>query len=153
MYDSFGWQVLDRGQCLALLGTATVGRVVYTVRGLPAVQPVRFAVRGDVVLFCVPAVSALFTAVHDTVVAFEADGLYPVPGPGDGWFVTVLGRADETRDPELVGGLPPLAWREPSFAVEDRWIGIPADLVSGRRLGRRGAPSPDRWPAGRGDGQ
>lgn len=133
MYDSFGWQVLDRGESLALLGTAAVGRVVYTVRGLPAVQPVRFAVRDAVVVFCVPAVSVLFSAVHDTVVAFEADGFGPAPG--DGWFVTVLGRADETRDPDLVGGLPPLVWRSPPFAAEDRWIGIPADVVAGRRLG------------------
>jgi hypothetical protein len=133
MYDSFGWQVLDRGQCLALLGGAAVGRVVYTVHGLPAVQPVRFAVRSGTVVFCVPAVSALFSAVHDTVVAFEADGLGPAPG--DGWFVTVLGRADETHDPCLLDDLPSLAWRPPAFAVEDRWIGIPADVVSGRRLG------------------
>lgn len=134
MYDSFGWQALDRGQCLALLGTATVGRVVYTARGLPAVQPVRFTVRDDIVLFSVPAVSALFSALHDTVVAFEADGLGAGPAPESSWFVTVLGRADETRDPELVAGLPPLAWRAPAFAVEDRWIGLPADVVSGRRL-------------------
>src|SRR3954471_12600528 len=92
MFDSFGLQVLDRVRCLALLATAAGGRVVYPARGLPAVQPVRFAVRGDTVLFCAPAVSALFGAVHDTVVAFEADGFGP--GSTGGWFVTVLGRAD-----------------------------------------------------------
>jgi hypothetical protein len=146
MFDSFGLQVLDRARCLALLGTTAVGRVVYTARGLPAVQPVRFAVRGDTVLFCAPAVSALFGAVHDTVVAFEADGFGP--DLANGWFVTVVGRADETRDPELVTGLPSLAWREPAFVVEDRWIAIPADVVSGRWLGEPHPPPPARLEEG-----
>ncbi len=123
MLDPFGLEVLGREQCLELLATAGIGRVVFTTRGLPAVQPVRFVLADDAVNFGAPAASPLFVAAHDGVVAFEADAF--APDLGSGWWVTVLGRARATRERAR-------AW--PASTADDRWIRIPLEVVSGRRL-------------------
>ncbi|MDQ0379422.1 pyridoxamine 5'-phosphate oxidase family protein [Amycolatopsis thermophila] len=123
MFDPFGLEVLGRDQCLALLATAGIGRVVFTARGLPAVQPVRFALCAEAVSFGATAGSPLFTAASDGVVAFEADGFDE--DLRSGWWVTVLGRARATREPAS-------AW--PVSTADDRWIRIPLEVVSGRRL-------------------
>ncbi|MFJ2193016.1 pyridoxamine 5'-phosphate oxidase family protein [Kitasatospora sp. NPDC087861] len=112
---------LDRERALELLARAAVGRVVYTIRALPAVLPVRFRLDlsdGGGVLLSAPAGSELARAVDDAVIAFEAD---EVDGAdGSGWYVTILGRAQ-------VG---PAAGRTPG-AVRIR---IRPELVVGRRL-------------------
>ena len=46
-----GFDVLSRTECLRLLASAKVGRVVYTDGALPAVTPVNFALDGTVVVF------------------------------------------------------------------------------------------------------
>ncbi|MFF5989584.1 pyridoxamine 5'-phosphate oxidase family protein [Prauserella flavalba] len=130
MLDSFGLEVLHRDECIALLGAVDLGRVVFTHRGLPAVQPVRFVVRGEAVLCGAPGGSALFAAANDNVVAFEAEVFSP--DLGSGWFVTVLGRAGELRDQHLAAGLPELTWRP---GPDDRHLRIPVEVISGRRLG------------------
>jgi hypothetical protein len=109
--------VLDRPACLGLLATAGIGRVVFTIRALPAVQPVRFALCDDAVVFRVSARNALFARVVDSVVAVEADSFDDDIAAG--WFVTVLGRAKEDRE-----GRPGV----------DRWIRVPIESVSGRRI-------------------
>ncbi|WP_158886376.1 pyridoxamine 5'-phosphate oxidase family protein [Amycolatopsis anabasis] len=130
MLDSSAPEVLDRAQCLALLRTAPIGRVVFTNRGLPAVQPVRFLLNGDCVCFPAPADSALFAAANDSVIAFEADSF--APDLTEGWCVTVLGRAGEDTAPDPLSGLPGLRWEYP--ATDDRRIRLPAEVVNGRRL-------------------
>ncbi|MFD9961535.1 pyridoxamine 5'-phosphate oxidase family protein [Amycolatopsis sp. NPDC058986] len=130
MTDPSGFEVLGREQCVALLATAPIGRVVFTHRALPAVQPVRFSVRDGAAVFAVPSGSAVFAAMLDTVVAFSADDV-DVSG---GWFVTALGRAHEVRDPaataELVA-LPLTTWIP---APGDRYVRVPLEAVSGRRI-------------------
>jgi len=125
MLDPSGLQVLDRGQCLSLLATPGIGRVVFTTRGLPAVQPVRFALATGAVTFAVPADSPLFVAVDDGVVAFETDAFDAAAETG--WWVTVLGRARQAGEDAV-------AWPVPT--ADDRSVEIPLDVVSGRRLVR-----------------
>lgn len=92
---------LDREQCLALLTQAPVGRLVFTERALPAVQPVDFRWwHGDVVIRTAdPAVLA--AASGNRIVAFETDDL-----DADlrvGWTVTVVGHAQViTNVPDLI---------------------------------------------------
>lgn len=130
MLDSFGLEVLHRDECITLLGAVHLGRVVFTSRGLPAVQPVRFVVRGEAVLCGAPVGSALFAAANDSVLAFEAEAFSP--DLTSGWFVTVLGRAGELRDEYVEAGLPELSWRP---GPDDRHLRIPVEVISGRRLG------------------
>ena len=55
MADSYSTvEVLDHARCVALLATVHIGRVVFTSRAMPAVRPVRFAVRDDAVWFRMP---------------------------------------------------------------------------------------------------
>jgi hypothetical protein len=118
MLDSFGLEALDRVRCLALLGTARLGRVVFTDRGLPAVQPVRFRLCGDSVCFPAGAGSPLSATARNSVIAFEVD--FFDEDLTEGWCVTVLGRANE----DSPAGPP----------TGERWIRIPTEVVTGHRL-------------------
>jgi len=126
-----GAQLLDRAECLALLGTARVGRVVYTHRAMPAVEPVRFSVRDDAVVFAASSGSALFAGALDNVVAFEVDDFDP--DLGTGWYVTVLGWAAEAREAALLT-LPVCTWTP---TIGKRYLRIPVTSVSGHRVTRR----------------
>lgn len=60
-------KVLSHEECLRLLGGAAVGRVVFTIRALPAVQPVSFILADDAVVFGAEEESQLAAAVRDAV--------------------------------------------------------------------------------------
>ena len=68
-------EVLNRRQCLDLLQTVRVGRLVFTEDALPAVQPVNFRLRRDDVVIRVAGGAKLAAATHNLVVAFQADEL------------------------------------------------------------------------------
>jgi nitroimidazol reductase NimA-like FMN-containing flavoprotein (pyridoxamine 5'-phosphate oxidase superfamily) len=135
MRDSGGLEVLGREECLALLGSAPIGRIVFTDRALPAVQPVSFAVSGgDIVIRTAPG-SKLAAAARNAVVAFEADEFDPVAGTG--WSVVVTGEArvvSEAGELERLRALPLPVW-----VPGDRghYLAITAELVSGRRVPER----------------
>jgi len=132
MPSSPALEPLGREQCLALLATSGLGRVVYTHRALPAVQPVRFALWDDAVVFRAPASSALFAAALDTVVALEADHF--AQDLASGWFVTLLGRANELRDRQVIAqlaGLPLQSWGN---GAGDRYVRVPVASISGNRI-------------------
>ncbi|MEV7778577.1 pyridoxamine 5'-phosphate oxidase family protein [Kitasatospora sp. NPDC088351] len=124
---------LSEAECLRLLSTVPVGRVVYTEHALPAVLPVSFEVAPDGrLLLAVRRGSTTARGLDGTVVAFQADQLDPVTRTG--WSVLVHGRADVVRDPEqyrraLRSGLRPwVGDPDPMF------VSLVPELVSGRRL-------------------
>ena len=95
--------VLSREQCLRLMATAPVGRIIYTRRAMPAVELVNFTVdAGDIVIRTAPS-GKLLAAIRGAVVAFEADAYDP--GARSGWSVTAVGHAREVTDPADVGML------------------------------------------------
>lgn len=124
--------VLDRRQCLELLHTVQVGRLVLTEDGLPAVQPVNFRIwRGDVVIR-VAGGAKLAAAALNEVVAFEADELDPELRTG--WSVTVVGHAERITDVnELVevSGTFVQPW---AGGRRDQFVRIRSEKVTGRRL-------------------
>ena len=87
---------LNRRQCLDRLQTVRVGRLVFTEDALPAVQPVNFRLWRDDVVIRVAGGAKLAAAVHNLVVAFEADELDP--DLRTGWSVTVVGHAQRVTD-------------------------------------------------------
>lgn len=128
MVDDVGFGLLDRQQCLTLLRTANLGRVVFTHRAMPAVRPVRFAVVGDAVVFAVPAASALYAGARDAVVAFEADDF--AADFGAGWYVSLLGRATEAAP-----GDDGVACLCPCLALSGRrFLRIPVEAITGHRI-------------------
>ncbi|HVV14732.1 pyridoxamine 5'-phosphate oxidase family protein [Amycolatopsis sp.] len=129
--DLSGLEALGRTECLRLLAGVDVGRVVFTIRGLPAVQPVRFALWQESVWFLVHAGSDLFGPAQDGVVAFETD--HVDADLSAGWWVTVLGRAGTVPGRDLPPRLPGLSWQLP-LPVDVRCVRIPVEVVSGRRV-------------------
>jgi hypothetical protein len=130
---------LDRAEALRLLGSVSLGRIVFTRQALPAVRPVRHVLDGDDIVFRVPEDAAL--TVPDrrddgigVVVAFEADVIDPDTHLG--WSVVVTGYVRPVTDPgelaRIQGLLGP--W-EPRPGV-DRAVRIRPDLVNGILLVR-----------------
>ncbi|MFF2744015.1 pyridoxamine 5'-phosphate oxidase family protein [Kitasatospora sp. NPDC058048] len=116
---------LDGRECRRLLAGLSVGRVVYTLGALPAVQPAQYRLGADgSVLLSAVAGSELVRAVSGALVAFEAGELDAADGTG--WSVTVLGRADVTPDVTPDGTA-----TGPTDTVTVR---ILPELVSGRLL-------------------
>ncbi|HET6289035.1 MAG TPA: pyridoxamine 5'-phosphate oxidase family protein [Amycolatopsis sp.] len=137
MSDSLGLEVLDREECLSLLAGAGLGRVVFTSRALPAIQPARFALHHGAIVIRTPSQSALFAGILDSVVAFAVDEFSA--NLGAGWFVTVLGRASEVRDPIVIAELETLPLGCWTGQPDARHLRIPVESVTGRRiLGGRG---------------
>ncbi len=121
--------LLDRQQCLALLRTASLGRVIFTHRAMPAVRPVRFTVVDDGVVFAVPAGSPLYAGARDAVVAFEADDL--AADLGAGWYVSLLGRATESGAVDLGATACPCPG---AVRAGHRYLRVPAETITGHRI-------------------
>ena len=138
MFDSAGLEILGRAQCLALLGSVPIGRIVFTHHALPAVQPVNFVLDGDAIVIRTTSGSKLSAAAHDAVVAFEVDEFSVEDHSG--WSVTAVGHASVVRDEEERRRLEALPLRPWAPGQRDHFLRIPVNLVSGRRL-HAGAPA------------
>lgn len=131
------FEVLDRTTCLALVATATVGRLAVAVAGgPPLVVPVNFVLDGDTVVFRSDPGSKL-RLLAGRAVSFQVD--HVPPGGGEGWSVLVQGRAGEVpaRD---VAHLRLVPWAP---GDKDHWVRLRATVVTGRRLRRPGGPAVD----------
>ncbi|MEV0236254.1 pyridoxamine 5'-phosphate oxidase family protein [Nonomuraea sp. NPDC050786] len=130
--DSSGLQVLSRAECLDLLSTAPIGRIVFTDRALPAVQPVNFHLDGHSIVIRTSIGSKLATATRSAVVAFEADEFDLERRTG--WSVTAVGLARAVTDPterDRLSALPLATWAPGN---RDHYIVVEAEQVSGRRI-------------------
>jgi uncharacterized protein len=130
VYDSEGLRVLTERECRELLATAPVGRIVYTDRALPAIQPVTFTVTEDEVVIPTPAGSKLAAATHNAIVAFETDDF--TPDRMAGWSVVIVGHTRVvTRSAELDRVRPLTPWPKDDPI---HYIAITPELITGRRL-------------------
>jgi nitroimidazol reductase NimA-like FMN-containing flavoprotein (pyridoxamine 5'-phosphate oxidase superfamily) len=125
-------EVLDREQCLKLLRTVPMGRLVFTEHALPAVQPVEFRWwKGDVVIrIADPAMLA--AASGNRVVAFETDDLDP--DLHCGWSVTVIGHAQVLTDASDLIELSGIFSRPRIGGRHDYFVRIRTEKVTGCRL-------------------
>jgi nitroimidazol reductase NimA-like FMN-containing flavoprotein (pyridoxamine 5'-phosphate oxidase superfamily) len=133
MLDRQQLEVLDRQQCLALLQTVRVGRLVFTEGALPAVQPVNFRMYHDDVVIRVAGGAKLAAAAHNCIVAFQADELDA--DLREGWSVTVVGHANLVVD---VAELVEMAgvWLQPWVqGRREHFVRIRTEQVTGRKLG------------------
>jgi nitroimidazol reductase NimA-like FMN-containing flavoprotein (pyridoxamine 5'-phosphate oxidase superfamily) len=132
VHDSGGLQILSVGECRALLAAAPIGRIVFTDRALPAVQPVNFVMDdGCVVIRAAPG-SKLGAAARDAVVAFEIDDFDAATRTG--WSVVLVGHACVvTHEDELtrLRELPLHSWAP---GCRDHFIRIMPEMITGRRI-------------------
>ncbi len=128
-------EALPREESLRLLGTASLGRVVFTLFALPAIRPVNHIVEDDKIVIRTHLGAAIASAVDGTgtVVAYEADMIDPDDHLG--WSVIVVGRASLVTDPgEIIRYQQALRpWVSGDL---DQVIVITADMVDGFRLTR-----------------
>lgn len=128
--DQNGLEVLDRDECLALLATATLGRVAVTTGALPQVVPVNFHLEGERILIRTAEGTKLDAALCNAVVAFEADDFDTMYHSG--WSVVVTGIARVLpADDETARYAPLVRWAPDG---RERTIAISTDIVSGRRI-------------------
>ncbi|MGH3959940.1 pyridoxamine 5'-phosphate oxidase family protein [Mycobacterium sp.] len=133
-------EIVERDQCLDLLQTVRVGRLVFTEHALPAVQPVNFRMwQGDIVIR-VAGGEKLAAAVGNLVVAFQADELDP--DLRTGWSVTVIGHAQLITDVDDLVELSGIFLQPWVDGRRDYFVRIRTEKVTGRLL---------RAPVQRGD--
>jgi len=130
--DRHGLEILAREECLRLLRTGRVGRVVVTDRALPAAFPVNYALLDEDIVFLTSAGSKLTAAEGEEVVAFEIDEIDTVNQAG--WSVLVQGLASVIEDPETLARAAALELRPWAPMGDFRFVRIFSELMSGRRL-------------------
>jgi nitroimidazol reductase NimA-like FMN-containing flavoprotein (pyridoxamine 5'-phosphate oxidase superfamily) len=141
--DGSALACLSRGQCLALLASVPVGRIIYTRRALPAVELVNFALdQGDIVIRTDRG-GKLAAATRGAVVAFEADELDPAARAG--WSVTAVGPSREVTDPGELARLETIGLRAWAPGTRDHFIRISPVMLNGRRL-HAGSTQPAQQP-------
>lgn len=122
---------LSRPESLKLLDQARVGRIIYTVRALPAIVPVNHLVDNGMVVVR----THVGAECAGSVVAYQADKLGCDGHGGDCWSVTVTGVARRVLDPQETTGyeqrLSPLV-----AAAGVETIRIYPEIVTGYRLVR-----------------
>lgn len=125
---------LSPQESMRLLRGASLGRIVFTARALPAIRPVCHLVDGDYIVIRVddgaPIISALKSAAG-SVVAYEADAIDPVDQLG--WTVTVIGVAHRVTDRHETARYRH-ALRSWAGGANDQVVAIHTDMVSGLRL-------------------
>lgn len=122
---------LDRLECLRLLGSVSICRVGVTIGALPAILPVGFVLRGDLLLIGSVAGPVLRAAFADAVVAVEADQIDEADHSG--WSVLVRGRSFEVTDPAQIAAAAAIG--PPGWAGSDgHLVAVHAHTVSGHRI-------------------
>jgi uncharacterized protein len=131
--DSLALENLSPDECMRLMGSVAVGRIVYSRRALPAVELVNFAlVDGDIVIRT-SAEGKLAAATRGAVVAFEADTV-ELDGHA-GWSVAIVGQARAVSDGEEIRGLERVALTSWVPGQQGHFIRISPTIVNGRRVG------------------
>jgi hypothetical protein len=137
MNDDWRRRELGHEESLRLLATVPVGRIVFTMRALPAVHPVRHILdEGDLIIrsTAAPAVSTAADIAGGTVVAYQADSIDQETFTG--WSVVVTGLAQLVIEAHELARYQEML-RPWVFAETDYMIRIKPELISGVRL--RGA--------------
>jgi len=128
-----GIEALDRRECLRLIATVPLGRIVMVVGGSPHIVPVNFVVDAatERIVFRTDPGTKL-RAVEKGRVAFEADDYDAATRTG--WSVVIHGDAEEIDPPAAAGArlFDPDPWAGGDKA---HWVGIQATTITGRRIG------------------
>ncbi|HKS49137.1 MAG TPA: pyridoxamine 5'-phosphate oxidase family protein [Amycolatopsis sp.] len=121
--------------CLALLGSMSVGRVAFTQDALPAIRPVNFFLHGeDIIVRTSPA--GTLSELRGQVVAFEVDEI--APDTRTGWSVVAVGKAERVTDVDTLVAVSDPGHRP--WAPGDRscYLRIPIEILTGREIALTG---------------
>jgi len=124
---------LSRSTSLKLLGSISIGRLVFTHEALPAIRPVNHLVEGESIVVRATAGAAITSAAgrDGAVVAYAADENDPETQLG--WSVIIVGTARLLTDEQAAARYRARLRPWISDAADDV-ITISADIVTGYRL-------------------
>lgn len=131
-FDRSRLAILGPAECLGMLRSVPLGRLVYTYGGLPAVRLVNFVLDDDTIVLSTGQGDKFRAAERGDVVAFEADDVDEDRHVG--WTVTAIGHLSVVTDDEvdeLRRTLPLHPW----MPMDDpRLVRLGIESVQGRRL-------------------
>ena len=131
--DGLTLKQLTRDECLQLMASVPVGRIVYTRQALPAVELVNFALDDGDIIIRTDAGGKLAAATRGAVVAFETDSVDDAGHTG--WSVTVVGQSRAVTDGAEIQRLEQIALTPWAPGRRDHFIRISPVIVNGRRIG------------------
>lgn len=147
---------LTKAESWQLLGSVSLGRIVFSMHALPAIRPVNHLIDDEMIIIrshLGSAIVAHAAADDGAVVCYEADELDPVQHTG--WSVIATGMARLVREPAAITRYQQLL--EPwAVGQMDYVISIKPQIITGIRLAgwrRAGAPPADQEPPGRRQGR
>ncbi len=133
MSDVQRLEVLDRIDCLLLLSSQSLGRVVFTAHALPACQPVAFLLDGERVLFRAVDGSTLSDAAGGgNIVAVHVDNAHQ--GQTSFWSVTVVGCCQIITDAGDIAALTALPVMAHPPNGDDQFVSVDMAVVRGWRF-------------------
>ena len=130
--DASGLELLSQPEALALLATVPLGRIVYSDRALPFVDPVSFILDGPNIVIRTARRSNLATNGPGNIVAFQVDDI--AVSTGSGWTVVVTGRLQLVLDALEIDRLGGLRFQSWAPAASDRYLQLSPELITGRRI-------------------
>ncbi len=119
---------VEEDTCWGYLDTAQVGRLATSTDDRPQIFPVNFVVDGASVVFRTAAGTKLDEIVHNSMVAFEADGW----SEDGGWSVVLRGRAEVITDPDELALCEKMPLRPWVPTTKKNWVRIQPGEISGR---------------------
>lgn len=131
-FDHSGLQILDQADCLKLLGSVPIGRLLFTLGGLPVIRLVNFAVDDRTVVFATTDGDKYRAAERGDVVAFEVDDVDQDRHLG--WTVTATGHLSvvDPAEADVVRSTLPLHPWAPNR--DQHLIRLAIEVLDGRRL-------------------
>jgi uncharacterized protein len=135
--DGLNLKQLTRDECLHLMTSVPVGRIIYTRQALPAVELVNFAIDDGDIIIKTDRSGKLAAATRGAVVAFEADSLDAKRHVG--WSVTVIGQSQEVTDPDEISRLEHIGLRSWAPGDREHFMRIRPGILNGRRLSAHSA--------------
>jgi nitroimidazol reductase NimA-like FMN-containing flavoprotein (pyridoxamine 5'-phosphate oxidase superfamily) len=125
---------LSEAESLALLGSASVGRLVYVDDVGPTAVPVNYAMAGRHIIVRVEG-GAKQHAMQQPVITFEVDNIDVAARSG--WSVVVRGTGREVDMESVAALLREMDGRFPTpwaFGVHNVWLELTPVTITGRRL-------------------
>lgn len=131
-FDRSRLEIIGPADCLRLLASLPLGRLVYTDAGLPAIRLVNFVVDEDTIVFSTGQGDKFRAAERGDVVAFEVDEVDAERHVG--WTVTALGHLSVVTDDEAAELRRTLALHSWMPMEEPQLVRLGIESVHGRRL-------------------
>ncbi|WP_432844944.1 pyridoxamine 5'-phosphate oxidase family protein [Amycolatopsis sp. CA-161197] len=120
---------LGTRECLDLLSTQPVGRLVFSENALPAIRPVNFFVHEGNIIVRSSRTGSIATLCDD-LVAFEVDSIDPTTRTG--WSVVVLGKANPVTEIDELVALAEPRYRPWPGGERSHFLRIPIEVINGR---------------------